>query len=266
MRQASVGFQCPECAGGSKAAGSPVLTGRDLRRRETPWVTNALIALNVAVFLWQLVSGTGIAGSEVSDVEIDFALLGFGVTPDSLLVGVAEGEWYRVVSGAFLHGGLIHLAMNMYFLYILGPQLERALGRVEFLLVYAVSLVAGSFGALLLEPFGLTVGASGAIYGLLGAAVVLQRRRGIDPWSSGILGLLLINILLTFAIPNISIGGHLGGLAGGLLAGVVVLESIDRRQPALAYAGCAFLGAGFSYGCIWAAEQAFLTGHPVINF
>jgi len=263
MRQASVGFHCPDCAG---VAPSRVVTGRDLRRIDTPIVTNALIALNLAAFLFQLVSGADFAGGGLSDADLDFALLGSGITPDAVLIGVSEGEYWRIFTGAFLHGGVIHLAMNMYFLYILGPQLERALGHLEYFGIYMVSLVAGSFGALLLSPFDLTVGASGAIYGLLGAAVVLQRRRGIDPWSSGIGGLVLINLLLTFAIPGISIGGHVGGLIGGALAGFVVLESIDKRQPALAWVGLPALGIAFFLGGIWAAEQAFSQLAPVLDF
>lgn len=263
MRQASVGFHCPEC---SKAAPSKVISGSQLiHRREQPIVTNVLIAMNLAVFVLQLVSGTGFDGS-MSDFDVDYALLGAGVTPDQLLVGVSQGEWYRVFTGTFLHGGFIHIAFNMYALYILGPQIERALGHLEFVGIYVVALLAGSFGALLITPFDPTVGASGAIYGLLGAAVVLQKRNGIDPWSSGIIGLLAINLLLTFAIPGISIGGHLGGLVGGALAGLVILESQQRRQPIIAAVGCTGLGIGFFLGAIWAAEQAFANLAPVIDF
>jgi membrane associated rhomboid family serine protease len=277
MRQASVGFHCPDCAGQGRGQ---VMTGAQIRRRaETPIVTNILIALNVAVFAYELVVGGSLSQFGLSDFGIDYALLGVGteipgglsqapVLPSGMggvPVGVAEGEWYRMVTGAFLHGGLFHIAMNMYVLYVLGPQLERALGRLEYLAVYVVAMLAGSAGALLLSPFDPTVGASGAIYGLFGAAVVLQRRLGIDPWRSGIAMLIGINVVLTFAIPGISIGGHLGGLVGGALAAFVVLEATVRRQPIIAAVGCAALALGFALLGIWAAEQALLTLQPVID-
>jgi membrane associated rhomboid family serine protease len=277
MRQASVGFHCPECAGGNR---SQVMTGAQvLRRHETPIVTNVLIALNVAAFLALVVSGGGLFQETFSWIEVDFAIIGsIGVVDGSLTtfavvptgvgenIGVAWGEWYRLVTGAFLHGSPIHLGMNMYALYILGPQLERALGKVEFIGVYGVALLAGSFGALLMDPFVPTVGASGAIYGLFGAAVILQKRMGINPWQSGIVGLILINVLFTFAIPGISIGGHLGGLLGGFMAAYVVLEATVRRQPVLAYVGCAALAVGFALAGVWAAEQALQTLTPVLDF
>jgi membrane associated rhomboid family serine protease len=274
MRQASVGFHCPECAG----AGSrqKVVTGAQLRRGiEKPTVTNILIALNLAAFLWSVVAGADLSGSGISDVHNDYGIIGLfradlyfqnaPAQPIPELGGVAYGEWYRIFTGAFLHGGLLHVGMNMYVLYILGPQMERELGHRDFALVYGVALVAGSFGALLLDPFVPTVGASGAIYGLFGAALVFQRRSGINPWASGIAGLLLINLFITFAIPGISIGGHVGGLLGGDLAAIVVFEGETRRQPMLSVLGCAGLGLGFFLAAIWAAEQALATLQPVLD-
>ena len=121
---------------------------------------------------------------------------------------------------------------NAFALYVLGQMLEPAIGRLRFGIIFFVSLLAGSFGALLLEPNALTVGASGAIFGLMGAAVVIMRNRGINPMESG-LGLWLgINLLFTFAIPGISIGGHLGGLVGGVLCALVMFDLPDRvRLP-----------------------------------
>lgn len=277
MRQASVGFHCPACASG---ASGRVVTGDQLRRRwSQPVVTQVLIALNVTAFVVVLLGGGSMSGVGLSDLENRFALLGSLplvdgqlsgslVVPAGLgeMVGVAHGEWWRLVTGAFLHGGLLHLGFNMYVLWILGPQLEQLLGRGAFLAVYGVSLLAGSFGALLMDPFVPTVGASGAIYGLFGAALVLQRRQGINPLASGLGAIVAINLLLTFAIPGISIGGHLGGLAGGALAGMLVVEAMARRQPALGWLGCAALAGVCVLGAVWAAEQAWVTLEPVLAF
>jgi membrane associated rhomboid family serine protease len=130
---------------------------------------------------------------------------------------------------------MIHLLFNMFGLYILGGLLEPAVGRPRFGVIYFVSLLAGSFGALLLEPTAPTVGASGAIFGLMGAAVVVMRNRGINPMESG-LGLWIgLNLLITFTIPNISIGGHIGGLLGGALAALIMFDLPERiRVPAIA--------------------------------
>ena len=120
----------------------------------------------------------------------------------------------------------------MFALYVLGGLLEPAIGRLRFGVIYFVSLLAGSFGALLLEPDGLTVGASGAVFGLMGAAVVVMRNRGMNPMESG-LGLWIgLNLLITFTIPDISIGGHIGGLIGGALAALLLFDLRERvRVP-----------------------------------
>jgi len=273
MRQASVGFHCPECAAGARQT---VLTGDQIRGRiERPLVTQAMLVANVALFAVAMLSGDSATGGGLGQAHLDYGVLGawvaFGALPggaalvDPSVGGVAFGEWWRVITGGFLHGNLIHLGMNMFVLWIFGPTLERTVGHLQFALVYMTALVAGSFGALLLEPFIPTVGASGAIYGLFGLFLVLQRRTGVDPWASGILPLLGINLLLTFAIPGISIGGHLGGLAGGALAGLIVVESLRRRQPALAVAGCSALGVACVLGAIWASERALETLEPVLS-
>jgi membrane associated rhomboid family serine protease len=130
------------------------------------------------------------------------------------------------------------------------------LGRARFLALYITSLVAGSFGVLLVDPTAATVGASGAIYGLLGAALAAQRVRRINIWRSGLGGLLVLNLLFTFAIPGISIGGHIGGLIGGLVAGYLVFQLDERTDSAVpAVLVCAALTAAMWVGCLWAAEQ-----------
>jgi membrane associated rhomboid family serine protease len=239
MTPTPVGMRCPECAGQR----TRVRTAASLRAE--PTLTYALIVLNSIVFLAQVMSGASATGSELG---------GSSLIADGGLsrVTVADGELWRVVTAGFLHGGLFHLFFNMFALYILGGLLEPAIGRLRFAIIYFVSLLAGSFGALLLEPRGLTVGASGAIFGLMGAAVIVMRNRGINPMESG-LGLWIgLNLLITFTIPGISIGGHIGGLAGGALAALVLFELGDRvRLPAAVPAVLASaLGALAVAGCV----------------
>ena len=225
MTQASVGFHCPECL---KTAGQRVHTARSLTAGPAPVVTSALVALNLAVYLFSTVTTGGTPLSAPSRAfELDWALL--GELPQIGGIGVAEGEWYRIVSGGFLHANLLHLAFNMFALWILGRQLEPAIGRGPFAAVYGASLLAGSLGVLVADPRALTVGASGAVFGLFGYALVAQYARGINPMDTGLGGIILINLVFTFAVPGISIGGHLGGLAGGVVAGAL----FDLLRPRL---------------------------------
>ena len=148
--------------------------------------------------------------------------------------GVDAGEYWRIVTSGFLHAGFLHLLFNMFALYVLGGMLEPAVGRLRFGVIYFVSLLAGSFGALLLEPTGPTVGASGAVFGLMGAAVVVMRNRGVNPMESGLGVWIGLNLLITFTIPGISIGGHIGGLVGGALAAFILFDLRDRlRVPSV---------------------------------
>ena len=238
MSPTPVGMRCPDCAGQK----TKVHTARSMVVE--PTVTYVLIAINVAVFFAQVLTE---GGARVGDGRVyqEGALAG---------VLVQDGEWWRLVTSGFLHAGLFHLLANMLALYILGQMIEPALGRLRFALVYFVSLLSGSFGALLLSPDSLTVGASGAVFGLMGAALVEMRRRGIDPMQSGIGGLLLLNLGLTF-LPglNISIGGHLGGLAGGVLAALAITFGDRLRSTALAVAGCVAIAAVAVVGAIAAA-------------
>ncbi|NCY15819.1 MAG: rhomboid family intramembrane serine protease [Actinobacteria bacterium] len=176
MTQASVGFHCPDCVRSGRRA-SPVMRLRDLNGSR-PIVTEALIALNVVGLFASLVTGGSVGGGGGTISDRGF-LLGYGVeyvsTPRGIsqrALGVAVGEWYRIITGGFLHAGLLHLAMNMLLLYVIGSQLESLLGRVRYLALYLACLVAGSFGVLLVSPTTPTVGASGAVFGLMGAAVI----------------------------------------------------------------------------------------------
>jgi membrane associated rhomboid family serine protease len=193
--------------------------------RSSPIVTQALIAVNVVVF---------IVGLTHTSSNVPNAPTGFSLDGGLFSFAVAQGEWWRIVTAGFLHANLIHLGFNMFALWMLGSQLEAAVGRLNFAVVYATSLFAGSLGVLIVSPNQLTVGASGAIFGLLGLALAGQRAQGINIWQSGLGGILLINLALTFTIANISIGGHLGGLAGGYACGVFLYEVGPRLRNAVA--------------------------------
>ncbi len=233
MTTTAVGMRCPECA----RERTQVRSLSSLERQ--PTLTYALIGINVLVALAVFVSGA----SAMS--------FGGGSLTQALAVsqvGIARGEVWQLVTAGFVHGGMLHLAFNMFALYILGGLLEPAIGRLRFALIYFVSLLAGSFGALLLTaPTTPTVGASGAVFGLMGAAIVIMRNRGINPMESG-LGLWLgLNLAITFLIPGISIGGHIGGLVGGTLAALLLFEVGERvRLPALIPAAAVALLGGLA--------------------
>jgi len=212
LREAPVGSHCWECV---KAAQPP--TRERLRRwnAQTPGlVTRTLIAINVAVFV--LTSLGGSRSGVVGTLSDRLALFG---------PAVSRGEWYRLVTSGFVHANLLHVAFNMVLLYRVGEVLEGSLGRVRFVVLYFVSLLAGSFGALLLSPNTYTVGASGAVFGLFAALAIAQRQSGVDVWRNGIGGLIVLNLVITFTVPGISIGGHLGGLVGGGAVGALMFRS-----------------------------------------
>jgi membrane associated rhomboid family serine protease len=232
MTSTSVGMRCPECARDR----TQVRTVQSLERQ--PTLTYSLIGVNVliavAVFLSRGVSFGG-GGSLLDALAVS-------------QVGIADGEVWRIVTAGFVHAGTLHLAFNMFALYVLGGLLEPAIGKLRFALIYFVSLLAGSFGALLLTaPNVPTVGASGAVFGMMGAAIVVMRNRGINPMESG-LGLWLgLNLAITFLIPGISIGGHIGGLVGGTLAALLMFEVGDRfRVPAIVPAAAVALLGGLA--------------------
>ncbi|MBI2705498.1 MAG: rhomboid family intramembrane serine protease [Actinobacteria bacterium] len=221
MVQASVGFQCPECVKGGQ---QQVVNSRNLHTLNRPYVTYVLIAINVAVFgLAELLVQT-----KTADLRVEGGVVALGTLHSGQEVGVAAGEWYRIFTSGFLHLNILHVGMNMLVLYMIGTQLERAIGHGKFLGLYVTSLIAGSLAALAFNPHVLTMGASGAIYGLFGVIFIHQRSIGIDPWRSGIGGLIIFNLLFSFAIPGISIAGHLGGLVGGALAALAVF-AVERR-------------------------------------
>jgi membrane associated rhomboid family serine protease len=213
MTPTPVGMRCPECASQRTRVVRGVGQEEGFSRFPATYV---LIALNVIAFLVEIAAGQGGFRSVGGSVALDFGLYG---------PFVAEGELYRLLTSGFLHASIIHIGFNMFLLYFLGRLLEPALGTPRFLALYFASLLAGSFGALVVEPNGLTVGASGAIFGLAGATFVIARGRGMDALAGQIGFLILFNLLFSFVAPRISVGGHVGGLIGGVLCALAIVAS-----------------------------------------
>jgi membrane associated rhomboid family serine protease len=209
MTMAPVGIRCPEHSG--KAQGVQRVTRgvpRVAFEGTGAKVTKALVAINVAVYVAELVTGGGVNGT------------GSTIYLHGVLYGplVEQGDWWRLLTAAFLHYGPVHLILNMVGLYWFGSLLEQRIGAARYLMLYLVSGLAGSAGALLWSNGFLTptVGASGAIFGILGAGLVLERQRDYV-FGGSAMGVIVINFVLTFSISSISKGGHIGGLVGGIL-------------------------------------------------
>lgn len=217
------------------------MRGLGIRRGGQPLATVALGAVSVVVFFLthDLLRVLSLTRRSLSD-----AALGDYGTAGALIA--EQGEWWRLITGTFLHADLRHLAFNMLVLYLLGRRLERFVGPALLSGVYVTSMLGGSAGALLtlpaayvvgasgavlLLPASFVVGASGAVYGLMGAAYVVEYLRGGNPWRDGLGSLIIINVVFSFLIPGISRGGHLGGLAAGVLAGFAIGDTSRRRHP-----------------------------------
>lgn len=253
MTTASVGFHCPECTSSGRQR---VYTRANLAVLNRPLLTQIIIGINVAVFVAGLFyeSSDALGGDRGGFTRVG-GLLGESVryADVGLVEGVAGGEWWRIVTGGFLHAGLIHLALNMWLLFLLGSILEPALGRLRFGAVYATSLLSGSLGVLLVSPDQVTVGASGAVFGLMGCVFYAQRAQGINPFSTGIGGTIALNLIFTFTIPGISIGGHLGGLVGGAASAYLLYDGGRAWGKERAVAAVAALGVVAAAGCILVA-------------
>jgi membrane associated rhomboid family serine protease len=225
---APVGIRCPDHAG---VAQGPARVTSGVRRAAYEGggalVTKTLIGLNVLVFLLNLAQGSTLNRVSGSLFEKGALFISSPFYPG----GLAEGEWWRLITAAFLHGSLIHVGLNMLVLWFVGAPVEQAIGRGRFLALYLVSGLAGSAGALLFSPNAITVGASGAIFGILGAALVLEAQGSLVLGGQAF-GLIAFNLVLTFVLgstANISIGGHLGGLAGGALS-MLALSRLGRTH------------------------------------
>jgi len=243
MTQAAVGVRCPECSGGKGAA--PASRRLGARATGAATATTALVVVNVLIYLAEMAQGVGFRGVGGSDLIEDGAIFG---------PAIADGEWWRLVTGGFLHASILHVAFNMYLLWILGGALERYAGTARFLAIYFAGLLWGSAGALVLSPDSRTVGASGAVFGLMAALYLLERQRGVALLGGSVGALLLINLAITFFFPGISIGGHIGGILGGAAA-AFILSGYGRGH--LAYGRVGAQG--------WAAMTGLLIGAVVVS-
>lgn len=210
LREAAVGQQCVECVSqGQRDVRQPrTPVGAPAPTRPTPYVTYALIALNVAVFVITAIQAKSVASNTSSPLFYDWVL-----EPQA----VAQGQWIRVVGGAFLHIGPMHLVVNMFALYLLGRDAETILGRTHYLAIYLTSLLGGAAAVMWLSPsHEATAGASGAIFGLFGALTIVLLRLRRSP--AQMLVVIAINLIISVSVPGISLWGHLGGLAAGTLA------------------------------------------------
>ena len=235
MNFAPVGIRCPDHANIGAADISPSRTVQNLRRQTRSVAapaTMTLIAINVAIYMITAAQGGGInlPGGKLFS---DWALQG---------LAVSDGDWWRLVTAMFLHGSIFHILFNMLALYWLGTSIEQALGTRRFLLVYFVSGLAGSAGALWFSSaLAVTVGASGAIFGLIGALLILEYLSTGSLMGQAMV-LILVNMAMTFAVPGISIGGHVGGLAGGIVATYALMRFRYPPQRALGVAIAAGVG------------------------
>ena len=189
-------------------------TRQSARASQTSF-TNAIVSINVGLYLWMSVTNFGAASN-------NFVISRYFLE---------QGEWYRLISCGFVHFGLFHVAMNMMLAYQLGQMFEPRIGSLRFGLLYFASLLGGSVGALVLSPNAVTGGASGAVFGLMAAAIVGMRHEGLNPMRSGLGITFVINLVITLTIPGISIGGHFGGAAIGAICGAVVLAPTSWRLP-----------------------------------
>jgi membrane associated rhomboid family serine protease len=247
MTPTPVGMRCPECARERTRVTRGIRSGHP-----TTVATRVLIAINVIVFLAETATGAPIGGGGGGWVWNHGVLYGPSIS--------VNHEYWRLVTGGFLHDGILHIGVNMLSLWFVGAALEPAIGTRNFVVVYMTSLLAGSFGALLFQPGYPTMGASGAIFGVFGALIVVARARGIPFWQSGLGFVLVLNLLFSLSVRGISIGGHLGGLVAGLITGWLIVELDERRHmTSLALAGCAVVAAASVVGAIAVAGSMGLT-------
>jgi membrane associated rhomboid family serine protease len=244
MTTTPVGMRCPECS----RQRTKVVRMRELAT--VPRVTYALIGINVVAFLTEKgqfsLFSSGVYGS-----VFEKGVLYRG--------GIVEDQYYRLITSGFLHVDLLHIGFNMYLLYIIGLMLEPMIGSVRFAAIYFTALLTGSCGALIATSAP-SLGASGAIFGLLGAAAVELRGRGVGVMQSGIGMLIILNLVLSFSLPGISVGAHIGGLIGGGLATLGFQQGDRLRSPAVGYGVCLALAVISVVGAIIVADHTLVPG------
>lgn len=253
---APVGIKCPDHASGpgvvhpahrgtARMKRAAVQRPMSLRSGAAP-LTRVLIAVNVLIYLVQLGLGAGVSPRSGWIFENGSLIAHLYYTDGTLALGVADGDWWRLITSAFLHANAIHLAMNMLVLWVLGAGLETAIGARRFGALYLVSGLAGSAGALVWSPNSITVGASGAIYGIMGALLIYEYFQ-TGSFAGPTLTMIIINVAISFGFSGISVGGHIGGLVGGVLAGAA-LARFGRGNMAYGKLGPAVIGTLVAIG------------------
>ena len=238
MRSASVGHQCVDCVAQGAKNVRPIRTAAGgVARSGQPVITYGLIAVNVVMFVLTMMS---------RDLQRELVLWA---------PAVAGGEYYRLVTSAFLHNDLLHILFNMWALYVLGPPLEAWLARLRFGALYGLSALGGSVLVYWLAPFGsATAGASGAIFGLFGATLVLAKHLRLD--MRWLVAIIAANLILTFTVPGISWQGHIGGLVtGALIAALFVYTPRDRHRNLVQGGVCAVVLVVFAALIYWRTAE-----------
>ena len=248
MVSAPVGFQCPQCASSGTPTRQPstvaggALTGR-------PVVTYAIIGLDVLIFGIQYLVG-------VNNVSGDYGMWPVGIAID--------GQWWRLLTSAFLHGSILHLVFNMYVLFAFGPTLERILGRWRFIVLFLLSAVGGSVASYVFSDVRtLSVGASGAIFGLMAALVVAGRRLRYD--ITQVVVLIIINVAIGFFSAGTDWRAHLGGLATGAAVAAVFVLPERRNRLTVQILGITVIFVGLVGVAIWRTNQIQALFAPLIT-
>jgi membrane associated rhomboid family serine protease len=224
-----VGSQCFECIRADRPKGTVRI--RQTIQRDPLIATKALIALNVAVFVYIFLRDSTVSGNGATATRL--ALSG---------PALQNGDWWRLVTYSVVHYGIVHLGFNMLVLWLVGKVFEPETGPIRFTTIYLVSVLAGAAGAIIASPHVFTGGASGGIFGVAAAATLVMHRRGVRFWDTGFGPLLAINLALNLFEPGVSIGGHIGGLIAGALTAEVMMRARKLEMPALGYVGAGVIG------------------------